>query len=354
MTLGNSKIAKISNGTALTWLHHDHLGSTTMTTNSSGQSTDTAEYNIFGQIRSGKISATNYLYTGQEWDASLVNSTSGLYYYKSRYYDPSLGRFTTPDSIIPGIYDSQAFGSYSYVGNNPVTYTDPSGHVRETEIANILGWLEKGPPNREAVSNLVTLYWIFRFEHALGIEIIETPGNTAYCKFTTTKKNIGIRCSDNMGFKRKTPISSYNFAPFLTTQFRAQVDTMLEGMNRGINLSELEGAGGLLGIVAALRRSEFEGIRLLRNLLHEGDEIIIPAVIPAEMAAATTTTTTAGHIDNINATIAPPQNLQHGQAQPPLQPQIRHQVQPQPQPQARAQIPKTSIQFLLNSPKGPQ
>ena len=39
---------------------------------------------------------TDRQYTGQRWDEAL-----GLYDYKARYYDPALGRFIQPDTIVP-------------------------------------------------------------------------------------------------------------------------------------------------------------------------------------------------------------------------------------------------------------
>ena len=39
---------------------------------------------------------TSYRYTGQRLDAD-----TGLYFYNARYYDPALGRFTQPDTIVP-------------------------------------------------------------------------------------------------------------------------------------------------------------------------------------------------------------------------------------------------------------
>ncbi|RPI74910.1 MAG: RHS repeat-associated core domain-containing protein [Desulfobacteraceae bacterium] len=50
-----------------------------------------------------------------------------LFYYGARYYDPALGRFITPDSVMTGL-DSQALNPYSYCENNPATLVDPSGH----------------------------------------------------------------------------------------------------------------------------------------------------------------------------------------------------------------------------------
>ena len=83
-----------------------------------------SRYTAFGADRyaSGTM-PTSYRYTGQRLDAD-----TGLYFYNSRYYDPALGRFTQPDTIVPDPGDPQSLNRYSYVGNNPVRYVDPSGH----------------------------------------------------------------------------------------------------------------------------------------------------------------------------------------------------------------------------------
>ncbi len=56
-------------------------------------------------------------------------SEIGLYYYNARWYDSALGRFTSPDTIIPGAGNPLAWDRFSYVQNNPTRYTDPSGHL---------------------------------------------------------------------------------------------------------------------------------------------------------------------------------------------------------------------------------
>ena len=51
-----------------------------------------------------------------------------MYWYGSRWYDQALGRFIQPDTDVPESQGVLAFDRYAYVNNNPLRYTDPSGH----------------------------------------------------------------------------------------------------------------------------------------------------------------------------------------------------------------------------------
>ncbi len=62
-------------------------------------------------------------YTGHEQNAYIK-----LIDMRARWYDPAIGRFISPDPIIPEPTNPQSFNRYSYVYNNPIKYTDPSGH----------------------------------------------------------------------------------------------------------------------------------------------------------------------------------------------------------------------------------
>ena len=46
-----------------------------------------------------------------------------------RVYDPILARFLSPDPIVIAPYFSQSYNRYSYVWNNPMSLSDPSGYV---------------------------------------------------------------------------------------------------------------------------------------------------------------------------------------------------------------------------------
>jgi RHS repeat-associated protein len=93
----------------LIYLHSDHLGSISVATNSAGGVLSSQEYDPWGKIRSGGVPQTKLNYTAQKRD------DTGLLYYNARYYDPVLGRFVSPDSIVPGA-SSGAGGAGGTVG----------------------------------------------------------------------------------------------------------------------------------------------------------------------------------------------------------------------------------------------
>jgi len=107
----------------------DHLGSTSIAYDGTmkGQG-----YKAWGERRfivGGEELPTTFRYTGQREEAAI-----GLYYYGARWYDPVLGRWIQPDSIIPKSRNVQAFDRYAYALNNPLKYNDPSGHWIDTAI----------------------------------------------------------------------------------------------------------------------------------------------------------------------------------------------------------------------------
>ena len=94
----------------VTYLYHDHLGSIVAT--SDGESTCYWPYGDARTIVAGGVD-TSYKYTGQRLD-SYIN----LYQMGSRWYDPALGRFISPDTIVPSPGDPQSLNRYAFVLNN--------------------------------------------------------------------------------------------------------------------------------------------------------------------------------------------------------------------------------------------
>ena len=76
---------------------------------------------------------SDYKFTDQELDTS-----TNLYNYDARLYDPVTGRFISPDSMIPDVYNPQSLNRYSYCLNNPLIYTDPSGHFVLVELGVVV------------------------------------------------------------------------------------------------------------------------------------------------------------------------------------------------------------------------
>jgi RHS repeat-associated protein len=81
----------------------------------------TREYEPFGATASGTM-ASRLGFTGHEAEESL-----GLINMKGRIYDPSIGRFLSPDPFVQAPFNSQSWNRYSYVFNSPMNFVDPSG-----------------------------------------------------------------------------------------------------------------------------------------------------------------------------------------------------------------------------------
>ncbi|MCX7683008.1 MAG: hypothetical protein N2508_13760 [Anaerolineae bacterium] len=135
-------------------------------------------YKAWGETRyTWGTTPTAYRFTGQREDATI-----GLYFYNARYYDPVLGRFLQPDSLVqadaknptpylvlavsyanpkileqwnqlqrsrlqpeaqppgtPTVLDPQFLNRYSYVRNNPLAYVDDSGHIAWWVVGGVVG-----------------------------------------------------------------------------------------------------------------------------------------------------------------------------------------------------------------------
>jgi RHS repeat-associated protein len=118
--LGGQLIAQ-NTGSTLRYVSQDNLGSTSTMSTSTGTLDSSISYYPFGVVQSGSVNTVEQ-FTGQ-----ILDST-GLYYYNARYYDPTIGKFISPDTMVPQPFNSQDWNRYSYCLNNPLKYTDPTGH----------------------------------------------------------------------------------------------------------------------------------------------------------------------------------------------------------------------------------
>lgn len=142
---GGANIAVISNlndsdaGWSIKYWHKDHLGSNMMVTATNHAVVERLAYEPFGKRRyvSGVTDAKGALVaasTDRGYTEHEHMDEVGLINMNGRVYDPALGRFMSADSIVPNPSFTQDYNRYAYVLNNPLRYTDPTGHDPEDDL----------------------------------------------------------------------------------------------------------------------------------------------------------------------------------------------------------------------------
>ncbi len=138
---GSTRVAMRTGTDTLNYLLGDHpspllgtgLGSQAITTDSNGANLAEIRYYPWGTERySSGTTPSGYRFTGQRLESLL-----GLYFYNSRWYDPTVGRFIQADTIVPG--GVQGLDRYAYVFNNPLRYIDPSGYMACSDMYDFCG-----------------------------------------------------------------------------------------------------------------------------------------------------------------------------------------------------------------------
>ena len=114
------------------YLFRDALGSTVTITNGLSLVSERLGYEAFGKRRRANGREADGL-EGNNTDRGFTNHEHldelGLIHMNGRVYDPEIGRFLTPDFIVQQPDNIQSHNRYSYAVNNPLIYTDPSGHI---------------------------------------------------------------------------------------------------------------------------------------------------------------------------------------------------------------------------------
>ena len=126
----------------------DHLGSVLAMTDESGQIVEQYRYDAWGRVL-GVFDANNqqlgnssignrYLWQGREysWAIHAANNGNGLYFFRSRWYDPVTGRWLSNDPI--GI--SGGLNQYVFCANNPVNFRDPFGLCSDDDALHSSGY----------------------------------------------------------------------------------------------------------------------------------------------------------------------------------------------------------------------
>jgi RHS repeat-associated protein len=161
-----------SSGASMLYFILDHLGSVTVVTDGSGNVLQRLSYDAWGKRRNADGSALSCAgglaqpngvsrgFTGQEMIDALC-----LVNLNARVYDPTLGRFLSADPVVGDATVPQELNRFSYVLNDPLSLTDPSGLC-------FLGCFWKSPIFREVLA--IAFVVVFQQEEFLpALEGIE-------------------------------------------------------------------------------------------------------------------------------------------------------------------------------------
>jgi len=142
----SQRIAKQEDGN-LFYFHNDHLGSPAVVTDAVGKVIEMIDYMPFGDEITEADSKIKY-------NSKELDKDTALLYYGARYYDSSIGRFITADTVKGNLLDSQSLNLYVYTKNNPMKYVDPNGNqqikmdFRESEMYydKMMDWMQEKSP----------------------------------------------------------------------------------------------------------------------------------------------------------------------------------------------------------------
>ena len=116
------------------FLYNGH-GDVIQLTDTAGNLVKSYDYDAFGNEKAPDPNDTNlFRYCGEYFDKE-----TGTIYLRARYYDPGIGRFITEDSYRGKNSDPLSLNLYTYCGNNPIMYFDPSGHLSDEYLFRLAG-----------------------------------------------------------------------------------------------------------------------------------------------------------------------------------------------------------------------
>lgn len=117
------------------YLHRDHIGSVVAISNEAANSASDIQWQANGAWGERRFEQWNGpqdldfvpTLTAHGFTDHEQLDAVGLIHMNGRVYDPELGRFLSADPLVQSPYNSQSYNRYSYVFNNPLSFTDPTG-----------------------------------------------------------------------------------------------------------------------------------------------------------------------------------------------------------------------------------
>lgn len=145
--------------TTTSYFYKDQLGSIAAVANETGTVTERMAYDPWGKRRfintTPGLADTRDAIVGKKTDRGYTEHEHldevGVIHMNGRIYDPLVGRFMSADDVIPNPTNLKSFNRYSYVGNNPLNATDPTGHVDAEPLQLTLNTVTIRGDGREGV-----------------------------------------------------------------------------------------------------------------------------------------------------------------------------------------------------------
>jgi len=126
--LGSTRVSTVASDGTVMYYHTDHLGGTNVLTDQTGTMRELTEYDPFGQVIVHDKYGNNFVNAWNYFTSKPLDDETGLIFLGARYYNPSLGRFITPDTVVQAPSNPQTLNRYTYCNNNPINLIDPTGH----------------------------------------------------------------------------------------------------------------------------------------------------------------------------------------------------------------------------------
>ena len=215
--------------------------------------TNSYQYDPYGNLTSGTADGVNYYgYNGES-----TNVKTGLQYLRARYYDAENGTFTTEDSDLGTTENPLTRNRYDYTTNNPLNYSDPTGHslwsrIKSTAkkvakkvvkaaktviktVKNVVKTVKNAISHTSRSSRSST---ISRSTRNVSTNSNVYKNNAFYtnASYNRTKMSKGVKLVGvHSKSKNKQYSSFYNFATIRSNEIRANINRIMCSSNKRIN-----------------------------------------------------------------------------------------------------------------------
>ncbi|KAK5988192.1 tRNA nuclease WapA-like protein [Cladobotryum mycophilum] len=98
------------------------------------------EYDDYGLLQSEPSNDVSHVDTTSTYEGKYLDDMTGLLDFSSRWYDPLVGRFTTPDDLLDAglLMETDGFNRYAFENNDPINHVDPTGHWSFSSICGVV------------------------------------------------------------------------------------------------------------------------------------------------------------------------------------------------------------------------